>query len=48
MMEDFFPEAMDAESYEGCRAEVRWCRIISLDKNEKFKVWVKYDKAIIR
>ena len=48
MMEDFSPDAIDVESYDGYRAEVRWCRKITLDNNRKFIVGVKYYKTIIK
>ena len=48
MMEDFSPDAIDAEFYDGYRAEVRWCRKISFDNNEEFIVGVKYYKTIIK
>jgi hypothetical protein len=48
MMEDFSPDAIDAEFYDGYRAEVRWCREISFDNNEEFIVGVKYYKTIIK
>ena len=48
MMEDFSPDAANAEFYDGYRAEVRWCRNISLDNNEEFVVGVKYYKTIIQ
>jgi hypothetical protein len=48
MMEDFSPDAIDAEFYDGYLAEVRWCRNISPDRNEEFIVGVKYYKTIIK
>jgi hypothetical protein len=48
MMEDFSPDAANAEFYDGYRAEVRWCRNVSLDNNEEFVVGVKYYKTIIQ
>jgi len=48
MMEDFSPDAIDAEIYDGYRAEVRWCRKIFIDKNEEFIVGVKYYKTTIK
>jgi len=48
MMEDLSPDAIDAEFYDGYRAEVRWCRKISFDNNEEFIVGVKYYKTIIK
>ena len=48
MMENFSPDAVDAEFYEGYRAEVRWCRKISLENKEEFAVGVKYYKTIIK
>ncbi len=48
MMENFSPDAIDAEFYDGYLAEVRWCRKIPLDNNEEFIVGVKYYKTIIK
>ncbi len=48
MMENFSPDTIDAEFYDGYRAEVRWCRNISLEINKEFKVGVKYYKTIIK
>jgi len=48
MMENFSPDTIDAEFYDGYRAEVRWCRNISLENNKEFKVGVKYYKTIIK
>jgi len=48
MMEKFSPDAIDVESYDGCRAEVRWCRKVTLENNQKFLVGVKYYKTIIK
>jgi hypothetical protein len=48
MMEDFSPDAIDAEFYDGYRAEVRWCRNIFLANNEESIVGVKYYKTIIK
>ena len=48
MMENFSPDAIDVESYDGYRAEVRWCREVTLDNNQKFLVGVKYYKTIIK
>ena len=48
MMENFSPDPIDAEFYDGYRAEVRWCRNISLENNNEFKVGVKYYKTIIK
>ena len=48
MMEDFSPDAVNAELYDGYRAEVRWCRKISLNNYEEFVVGVKYYKTIIQ
>lgn len=48
MMENYSPDTIDAEFYEGYRAEVRWCRDISLENNKEFKIGVKYYKTIIK
>ncbi len=48
MMENFSPDAIDVESYDGYRAEVRWCRKVTLENNQKFLVGVKYYKTIIK
>ena len=48
MMENFSPDTIDAEFYDGYRAEVRWCRKISLENDREFKIGVKYYKTIIK
>ncbi len=48
MMENFVPDAVGAEFYDGYLAEVRWCQKMILDKAEKFKVGVKYYQTIIK
>jgi hypothetical protein len=47
-MEDFSPDAINAEFYDGYRAEVRWCRKSTLYNNEEFVVGVRYYKTIIK
>ena len=47
MMENFSPDTIDVEFYDGYRAEVRWCRKISFENNREFKIGVKYYKTII-
>ena len=48
MMENFLPDSVGAEFYDGYLAEVRWCRKMPLDTNEEFIVGVKYYKTIIK
>ncbi len=48
MMEDFSPDAVDVEFYDGYLAEIRWCRKIAPEQNENFIVGVKYYKTCIK
>ena len=48
MMENFSPDTIDAEFYEGYRAEVRWCQKTSPENDSEFKIGVKYYKTIIK
>jgi hypothetical protein len=48
MMEDFSPDIIDDEFYDGYLAEVRWCRKISPENSGEFKIGVKYYKTIIK
>ncbi len=48
MMENFSPDTIDAEFYEGYRAEVRWCQKITPENASEFKIGVKYYKTIIK
>ncbi len=47
MMENFSPDAVGVEFYDGYLAEVRWCRKLPRDNNEQFIVGVKYYQTII-
>ncbi len=42
MMENFLPDSIDAEFYDGYLAEVRWCKKASLEPAEQFHIGVKY------
>ena len=48
MMEDFLPDSIDADFYDGYLAEVRWCQKMMRDNAEEFKVGVKYYQTIIK
>jgi len=48
MMENFLPDSIDAEFYDGYLAEVRWCHKHSFEPDEKFRVGVKYYQTVIR
>ncbi|MGA8183376.1 MAG: PilZ domain-containing protein, partial [Terriglobia bacterium] len=48
MMENFAPDAVGAEFYDGYLAEVRWCRKMIRDRVEQFKIGVKYYQTIIK
>jgi hypothetical protein len=48
MMENLLPDSIDAEFYDGYRAEVRWCRKHSFEPAEQFRVGVKYYQTIIK
>jgi hypothetical protein len=48
MMEDFAPDSVGAEFYDGYLAEVRWCRKMIQDEAEQYKVGVKYYQTIIK
>ena len=48
MMENFFPDSVDIELYDGYLAEVRWCRKPSPEPVESFFVGVKYYQTIIK
>ena len=47
MMENFSPDSIDAEFYDGYLAEVRWCREHALEPAEQFLIGVKYYQTII-
>jgi hypothetical protein len=47
MMENFSPDAVGADFYDGYLAEVRWCRKIVRINVEQFMVGVKYYQTII-
>jgi hypothetical protein len=48
MMENFTPDAVEAEFYDGYLAEVRWCQKIRPADADEFKVGVKYYQTIIK
>jgi hypothetical protein len=48
MMENFAPDAVGAEFYDGYLAEVRWCQKMIRANAEEFKVGVKYYQTIIK
>jgi len=48
MMENFLPDSIDAEFYDGYLAEVRWCHKPSPEPVEQFFVGVKYYQTIIK
>ena len=48
MMENFVPDAVGAEFYDGYLAEVRWCRETFSDKADEFKVGIRYYQTVIR
>jgi len=47
MMEDFAPDAIEAEIYDGYLAEVRWCQPITETDSIRYKIGVKYYQTII-
>jgi hypothetical protein len=47
MMENYSPDAVHAELYEGYFAEVRWCQQLSSQDIAGYQVGVKYYKTII-
>ena len=47
MMEDYAPDTIHAELYEGYFAEVRWCRPEPDPEDPEYKVGVKYYKTVI-
>ena len=48
MKENFLPDSIDAEFYDGYLAEVQWCRKHSLEAAEQFRVGVKYYQTNIK
>jgi hypothetical protein len=48
MMENFLPDSIDAEFYDGYLAEVRWCRKHSPEPTHQFLIGVKYYQTIIQ
>jgi hypothetical protein len=48
MMENFSPDTIDAEFYDGYRAEVRWCQKTFPENDSEFKIGVKYYKTFIK
>ena len=48
MMENFAPDAVGAEFYDGYLAEVRWCRELIQEDASDFMVGVKYYQTIIK
>jgi hypothetical protein len=47
MMEDYAPDTIQAELYEGYFAEVRWCCQLPDPEVPEYKVGVKYYKTVI-
>ena len=47
MMENYAPDTIHAELYEGHFAEVRWCRQLPDPEVSGYKVGVKYYKTVI-
>ena len=47
MMEEFAPDAIGAEIYEGYLAQVRWCRILPGVDPTQYKIGVKYYRTVI-
>jgi len=48
MMENFSPDSIDADFWDGYLAEVRWCRKPSPQLAEQFLVGVKYYRTSIK
>jgi len=48
MMENFSPDSIDADFWDGYLAEVRWCRKPSSQLAEQFLVGVKYYRTSIK
>ena len=48
MMENFLPDSIDAEFYDGYLAEVRWCWKQSPEPAQPFLIGVKYYQTIIK
>ena len=48
MMENFLPDTIDAEFYDGYLAEVRWCRKQSPEPAQPFLIGVKYYQTTIQ
>jgi hypothetical protein len=48
MMENFLPDSIDAEFYDGYLAEVRWCRKHSPEPAEQCLIGVKHYQTIIK
>jgi hypothetical protein len=46
-MENYNPDSIHAELYEGFFAEVKWCRPASATRISEFRVGVKYYKTTI-
>ncbi|MEE9496108.1 MAG: PilZ domain-containing protein [Desulfobacterales bacterium] len=47
MMENYSPDTIDADLYEGYFAEVRWCQQLPAHKVPGYHVGVKYYKTVI-
>jgi hypothetical protein len=47
MMENYAPDSIHAELYEGFFAEVKWCHPISAGERPEYRVGVKYYKTTI-
>ena len=47
MMEEFAPDPIGAEIYEGYLAQVRWCRLLPDVDPTQYKIGVKYYRTVI-
>ena len=47
MMEEFAPDTIGAEIYEGYLAQVRWCRLLPDVDSIRYKIGVKYYRTVI-
>ena len=48
MMENFSPDAIGSEIYDGFLAEVKWCQDVSDFKEKRYKIGVKYYQTVIK
>ena len=47
MMEEFAPDAIGAEIYEGYLAQVRWCQVLPDVDPAQYQIGVKYYRTVI-